>query len=158
MAAAPEGLDVKKQGYYGIGIYKTKTEANVGTLWRSAHIFGAAFIFTVGKRYKYQASDTTKAPCHVPLLHFATIDDLRTHLPCGCKLVGVEIAKDAILLEGYCHPARACYVLGAEDGGLPGGVLSECHDIVQLSGDCCMNVAVAGSILIYHRQVWAANE
>ena len=29
----------------------------------SAHNLGAAFIFTVGQRYKYQASDNTKAWC-----------------------------------------------------------------------------------------------
>ena len=38
--------------FYGIGIVNTKTEANIGTLWRSAHAFGASFIFTVGRRYR----------------------------------------------------------------------------------------------------------
>lgn len=32
-----------KRGYYGIGIYHPKTTENVGTLWRSAHNFGADF-------------------------------------------------------------------------------------------------------------------
>lgn len=43
-----------KKGYYGIGIYETKEETNVGTLWRSAQNFGADFIFTIGARYKTQ--------------------------------------------------------------------------------------------------------
>lgn len=38
-------------GYFGIGIESAKTPANVGGLWRSAHAFGAAFIFTIGARY-----------------------------------------------------------------------------------------------------------
>lgn len=41
-----------KRGYFGIGIYHTKNVLNVGTLWRSAHNFGASFIFTVGMRYR----------------------------------------------------------------------------------------------------------
>jgi tRNA (guanosine-2'-O-)-methyltransferase len=43
------------RGYYGIGIENVKTAENVGTLWRSAYILGASFIFTIGKRYKKQA-------------------------------------------------------------------------------------------------------
>jgi len=30
--------------------------------------------------------------------------------------------------------------------------LKKCHSIVQLYGDHCMNVAVAGSIVMYDRQ------
>ena len=32
------------RGYYAIGIEHTKTAENVGTLWRSADLLGAAFI------------------------------------------------------------------------------------------------------------------
>ena len=39
-------------GYCGIGIENGKAEVNLGTLWRSAHIFGAVFLFTVGRRYR----------------------------------------------------------------------------------------------------------
>jgi len=28
--------------------YKNKTSLNIGTLWRSANIFGASFIFAIG--------------------------------------------------------------------------------------------------------------
>ena len=37
--------------YFEIGIFHTKTEQNVGTLWRSAFQLGAAGVFTIGKRY-----------------------------------------------------------------------------------------------------------
>lgn len=36
-----------KRGYFGIGIYNGKNTANIGTLWRSAAILGANFIFTI---------------------------------------------------------------------------------------------------------------
>ena len=55
-----------KKGYYGIGIYEPKTKDNVGTLWRSAHNIGGDFIFYIGRRYKKQAIDTTKAQRNIP--------------------------------------------------------------------------------------------
>ena len=57
-------------GYYVIGIYHTKTECNVGTLYRSAYQLGAAFVFTIGRRYKKQASDTYNTTLHIPLYHY----------------------------------------------------------------------------------------
>ena len=36
------------RGYFGIGIEFSNNPLNLGTLWRSARIYGAAFIFTVG--------------------------------------------------------------------------------------------------------------
>ncbi len=51
----------KTGGYAAIGVYKGKTEHNIGTLWRSAYILGAAYIFTVEKRYKKQTSDVLNA-------------------------------------------------------------------------------------------------
>lgn len=105
-------------GYYGIGIENGKTEVNLGTLWRSAHIFGAAFIFTVGRRYRRQSSDVKHTWKSVPLLNFLTVDELKSHLPFECLLVGVEMVGAADELETFTHPERAVYLLGAEDHGL----------------------------------------
>lgn len=46
------------RGYFGVAVYRPKTEANIGTLWRSATAYGAAFLATVGQRHQRQASDT----------------------------------------------------------------------------------------------------
>lgn len=140
------------RGYCGIGVYHPKTEANIGTLWRSAHILGADFLFTVGHRYRRQASDTTKAWMHLPLFHFATVDDLVEHLPHACPLVGVELDPRARMLSNFTHEERSCYMLGAEDSGIPLKVLDRCHRVVRLPGAYCLNVAVAGSIVLYHRK------
>ena len=139
------------RGFWGIGIYHTKCPANIGTLWRTANILVASFIFTINKRYKHQCSDTMKTPRHIPLYYYDTCEDLVTHLPFGCKLVGIEIQENAVDLFKYQHPKKACYLLGAEDYGLPEKVVSLCHDIVKLKGDYCLNVSVAGSIVAYHR-------
>jgi tRNA G18 (ribose-2'-O)-methylase SpoU len=140
------------RGFFAIGIYHTKTESNVGGLWRSASAFGAAFVFTIGRRYRPQATDTPKTPLHTPLLHFVDVEDLATHLPHGAPLIGVEQAPRARSLPGYGHPERACYLLGAEDHGLPPEVLTRCHSVVEIPGVArCLNVASAGTVVLYDR-------
>lgn len=141
------------RGYFGVACYRPKTGANVGSLWRSATLFGAAFLATVGRRYVRQASDTEKAANHTPLLHFADLDDLIEHLPHSCPLVGVELDPRATPLPRFAHPERALYLLGAEDDGLPPAVLDRCHHLVQIPTAIprSMNVACAGSVLMSDR-------
>ena len=143
----------KGRGYFGIGVWHPKHEMNVGTLWRSAHAYGAAFVFTVGRRYERQSSDTVKTWRHIPLWHFENMADLRVHLPYSCPLIGLELIDTSASLIGYHHPDRACYLLGAEDHGLSETILGECHDVVQVPSVApfCLNVAVAGSIVMYDR-------
>ena len=140
-------------GFFAVGIYHTKSECNIGTLWRSANLLGASMIFTVGRRYSTQASDTMKTHRHIPLLHFADIDDLVSHLPVAARLVGIEFNNlSAEPLPEYAHPKSVCYLLGAEDHGLSGEVLKRCHEVVYVP--FCrysLNVAVAGSIVMYDR-------
>ena len=146
-----------KRGYFGIGIYNGKMVENLGLLWRSATILGADFIFTVGRRYKAQCTDTTKAHRHIPLFHYADWEDFFAHVPYDCPVVAVELAEDAVPLEKYFHRERCIYLLGAEDSGLPGKVLERCVDTVRLIGSPCYNVAVAGSIVMYDRAVKRGN-
>lgn len=144
-------MGLTPRGYYGIGIVGSKTPLNVGTLWRSAGSMGAAFIFTAGKRYPKQASDTIKAWKHIPLFEFTDTEALFDHIPHDCVPVAVELDDNARPLSNYVHPERAIYLLGAEDTGIPAKTLSRCRDIIQLPGTHCLNVAVAGSIVLYDR-------
>lgn len=141
------------RGYCGIGIHATKNSANVGTLWRSAASMGAAFIFTVGRRFPQQAADTLKAWRHIPYLEVDSIDELP--VPKGCEVIGLEQVDGAVDLAGFRHPTRAIYLLGAEDRGLPESVLSQCNSVVQIASDFCLNVATAGSIVLYDRNAKA---
>jgi len=141
-----------KRGYFGIGIWHGKHDCNQGTMWRSAYSFGADFVFTVGARFKRQASDTTKAWCHVPMLHFADMDDLISHLPYSCPIAGVELTEDSFDLKTFIHPDRCVYLLGAEDHGLSGSILDQCHLRVQIAPTkVCLNVSTAGSIVMWDR-------
>jgi len=143
------------RGYFEIGIYHTKTEANVGTLWRSAYQLGASGIFTIGRRYKQQASDTVCSPRHIPLRHYVSFEEFKASRPVGAVLVGVEMGGTP--LEGCTHPAQAIYLLGAEDNGLPDSVVQQCNRVISLSSVRVnsYNVAVAGSIVMYHRSFLA---
>jgi tRNA(Leu) C34 or U34 (ribose-2'-O)-methylase TrmL len=146
----------KSRGYCGIGIFRGKTEANVGTLWRSAFCLGADFIFTIGARYKKQSSDTAQAYRHIPLWEFADFEDFRNHIPYDCQLIGVELCEQAKSLERFTHPERAIYLLGPEDGSLPMAVIDLCQHIVKFSSSYCLNVASAGTVVLYDRQTKTA--
>lgn len=141
------------RGYCGIGISHGKTAANLGTLWRSAHLLGASFLFTVGARYRKQSSDTMRSWRMVPLWHFTTLAQLRESLPRECLLVGVELDDRAHRIETFTHPERAIYLLGAEDHGLTTEERTACHHLIQLPGDRSMNVAAAGTVVLYDRFV-----
>lgn len=147
------------RGYFGVAIYRPKQESNVGSLWRSASAYGAAFVATVEERYpRRQASDTTDTSRHVPLHHYSSINDLIEHLPHDCPLIGVELDPRATSLASYNHRERALYLLGAEDKGLPTEVLDRCHDLIQIPTvtPWSINVACAGAIVLSHRHMTRA--
>ena len=142
-----------KRGYFGIGIFNGKNTQNIGTLWRSAAILGADFIFVIGHRYQKQCSDTMKTPRHIPLYTYKNADDFFAHIPYDCPVVAVELDENSIMLDEYQHRERCIYLLGAEDNGINKDVLARCKETVQIQGDYCYNVAVAGSIVMYDRGV-----
>jgi tRNA G18 (ribose-2'-O)-methylase SpoU len=137
--------------FFEIGVINPKTPQNIGTLWRSAYQLGASGIFTVGERYGKQGSDTVKAWSSIPLRRYQDIQQLIDTLPYSTMLIAVEMG--GFKLEDFKHPKRAVYLLGAEDHGLPKSVIQQCHYCISLSSERTQsyNVAVAGSIVMYHR-------
>jgi tRNA G18 (ribose-2'-O)-methylase SpoU len=139
------------RGYFGIGIEGCKTAANLGTLWRTAYTFGAAFVFTVGARFHREPSDTVKSWRHLPVFHYPDMDVLLNQAPSEARVIGIEMDERAVPLGAFGHPQRAIYLLGAEDHGLSKSTLERCHGLVQLPGRVCLNVAVAGALVMYAR-------
>lgn len=137
--------------HFGIGIYHGKTWENVGILWRGAFQLGAAYIFTVGQRYRRQPTDTEKSWLHIPLFQFPTFEDLHNAAPHAAPIVAVEAGGTP--LPQFTHPDRALYLLGAEDGGLPSDVLARCHFRVSIPAvrKESYNVAIAGTLVMYDR-------
>jgi len=140
-------------GYFGIGVYQVKRSENVGMLWRSAYQLGAAFLFTVGTRYKPQSDDVFKSWLRIPLFRYDTFDQMVDAAAYSCLLVGVEMGGEP--LPDFVHPERAIYVLGAEDGGLPKEITARCHRVVSIPAvrAASYNVAVAGTLVMYDRMV-----
>lgn len=139
------------RGYFAIGIESVSKPMNLGNLVRSAHGFGASFAFTIdADRRAFEAkSDTSKAAGHLPVYHWADASQLQ--LPVHCRLVGVELLDEAVDLPSFHHPARAAYVLGPEKGSLSEALVARCDYIVKIPTSFCINVAMAGAIVMYDR-------
>lgn len=140
----PEGPDggdgAPSAGYFGIGVYNSKAADNVGTLWRSAYMLGAAFIYTIGSRNAWEkVADTYKSWRHVPAFRYENWEAFCAVAPFNCQWVAVEMGGEP--LSSFVHPERCVYLLGAEDAGkrqpyaLPDahGFLSTCVLIWQAS-------------------------
>lgn len=142
------------KGYFGIGVDGVSKAMNVGTLFRTAHAFGASFVFTVNAQYRRREgglSDTSDTPGAVPTYHFADAQTLA--LPQGCALVGIEITEEAVALPSFRHPRQAAYVLGSEREGLSPAVQALCDHIVRIPSRFSVNLGIAGAIVMYDRML-----
>jgi tRNA G18 (ribose-2'-O)-methylase SpoU len=143
--------DPGTRGYFAIGAERSSKALNLGNLMRSAHGFGASFTFTVGAQYRAleARADTSKGQWHLP--HYNWRDQTEMRLPEGCKLVGIELIEGAVDLPSFLHPLRAAYVLGPEQGSLSPEILARCDSVVKIPTRFCVNVAMAGAIVMYDR-------
>jgi tRNA G18 (ribose-2'-O)-methylase SpoU len=142
------------RGYFGIGVEGASKPMNVGSLFRAAHGFGASFVFTIDAQYprrETQRSDTSHADFQVPVYEFASVGELR--LPRECRLVGIELAEGAGALPSFRHPRRAAYVLGPERGSLSPALVALCDHLVKIPTLFAINLAMAGAIVMYDRQL-----
>lgn len=140
------------RGYFGIGVEGISKVMNVGSIFRTAHAFGAGFVFTVAATYNTSVggrADTSGATDHVPFYDFPDIDSMV--LPDKCSLVGVELIEDSIELPSFRHPPRAAYVLGPERGSLSPRMLEKCEHVIKIPTQFCVNVGVAAAIVMYDR-------
>jgi tRNA G18 (ribose-2'-O)-methylase SpoU len=146
-----ENWPPKPRGYFAIGAERMSKSLNLGNLMRSAHGFGASFTFTVGATYRAleARADTSKGQLHLPHYNWQSIEEMA--LPQGCKIVGVELLDDAIDLPSFRHPLRAAYILGPEMGSLSPAMLERCDYTVKIPTSFCVNVAMAGAIVLYDR-------
>lgn len=142
------------RGFFGMGAEGISKGANLGSLVRSTHAFGGSFFFTVGTPldlFAVRASDTSDAFDHLPFYDFADVNSMV--LPAGVSLVGVELTPDAVDLPSFRHPTRAAYILGPEMGSLSPAMQERCAFIVKIPTKFCVNVGVAGAIILYDRLI-----
>ena len=110
-------VDNFSTNFFGIGIQNGKTPENLGVLWRTAQNLGAHFIFTIGKRYAHQASDTHNSVKSMPYYHYKDFNDFFNHLPKGVRIVSVEKTVKAENLEDVCLEQVEATILALIDMG-----------------------------------------
>ena len=140
------------RGYFGIGVDHISKAMNVGNLFRTAHAFGAEFVFTVAANYPRSEggkSDTSDAITNMPFYSFP--DAATMILPEDCRLIGIELMDEAVDLPSFHHPSRAAYILGPERGDLSSEIIKRCDWTIKIPTKFCINVGVAGAIVMYDR-------
>lgn len=144
----------RMRGYFGVGVEGLSKPRNAGAIFRTAHAFGASFLFGIAPAVNLRAirqTDTSATAGDVPLWEAETPAALE--LPRGCALVGVEFREDAVELPSFRHPAQAAYVFGSERGALSDALVARCDHLVRIPTDFCVNVSVAAAILLYDRML-----
>ena len=142
------------RGYFGIGVEGVSKPMNLGSLLRSAHAFGASFAFTIGAAFDAKAAAGADTSAAVASLPFHAYPDLAAFTPPhGCRLVGIELMEEAVELPSFTHPPQAAYVLGAERASLSQDLVERCDFLVKIPTKFCVNVAIAGAIVMYDRMI-----
>ncbi len=142
------------RGYFAIGVEGISKPGNAGNLMRSAYAFGASFFFAIDPAADLREMrfvDTSGAQEHLPFYIHDGVDSVT--LPHDCTLVGVELTEDAIALPSFRHPLRAAYVLGPERGSLSPELQKRCAFIIKIPIRFCVNVGVAGALVMYDRMI-----
>ncbi|HVT53045.1 MAG TPA: RNA methyltransferase [Dongiaceae bacterium] len=154
----PSGSDTQEntrtRGYFGLGVEGISKPMNLGAVLRTAHAFNASFAFSIDAQFNVAdvlASDTSVAFNSLPLQLYDNLDAFT--LPFGCRLIGIEITEDAVDLPSFTHPLAAAYVLGAERDSLSPALQARCDFIVKIPTKFCVNLAVAGAIVMYDRMI-----
>lgn len=138
------------RGYAAIGLVNPKNKLNVGSALRAAGCYGASMVVCAGSRNKYRKAptDTMQMYKHLPLL---LVEDMRSVIPYDCVPVAVDLIDGAKPLHKYCHPERAFYVFGPEDGTLGASTLEWCQDVVYVPTNRCMNLAACVNVVLWDR-------
>lgn len=132
-------------------------EANLGTLLRTCDAVGACMAVPDTPHYrKALAHGDTLGPHRQPCIHWvATGKDrwVQQQRATGWRIVAVELADGAVSLPRL-EPARqrTVVLLGHESHGVPDEQVQDadaCVEIPMVGQGASLNVAVAGSLVLY---------
>lgn len=147
-----------RRGYVGVGIEGVSKPMNLGALMRTAYAFEANFLFSIGAHQKVREvykADTAKTAENLPYFEFRDLHEFM--LPQKCQLVGIELTDDAVDLPIFVHPRSCAYVLGREKGSISPDLLDRCDHIVKIPTKFCINVSLAGALVLYDRHLYMRN-
>jgi tRNA (guanosine-2'-O-)-methyltransferase len=132
-------------------------KANLGTLLRTCDAVGACMAVpdTAHYREALAVGDTlrlSRRPC-IHWLRTGKHGWVERQQAAGWRIVAVELAEDAIQLPRLA-PARqrTVLLLGHEHHGIPDDLVAsadECVEIPMVGRGASLNVAVAGSLVLY---------
>jgi tRNA G18 (ribose-2'-O)-methylase SpoU len=140
------------KGYFAVGVEGVSKARNLGAVMRTAHAFGASFIFSINAEHRARElfqTDTAKTALNLPYYAWDSLEEMI--LPKDCQIVGVELTDDAVELPSFRHPRAAAYVLGPERGNLSPDLLARCAHVVKIPTKFCVNLSVAAAITLYDR-------
>jgi len=143
-------------------VYNLAKRHNVGNLLRCCTAFGVKAACLVGSR-DFNTFGAHGAAEHVPLRHYATLDECVADLRArdGARVVGVEIDPSATPVHTHAaFQGPTAFMLGNEGQGLSAKQLRLCDGgLVYIAqhgpGTASLNVTVAASIVLHQFSVWA---
>lgn len=138
------------RGYFGICMVNPKNNVNVACVIRTASIFGAQFLAVIGERYHKNRASVGHCQ-RLPVLHFDDVESFLKAMPLNTHYCALELNGRAKSIEQYVHRERCVYILGPEDGSVPGSLLK--WDVVKLPGETSMNVSNAAALIMYDRHI-----
>jgi tRNA(Leu) C34 or U34 (ribose-2'-O)-methylase TrmL len=140
------------RGFSAVALVNPKNGANVGSVLRAAGCYDASLVVISGQRPEHYMgrlpTDTQKAYRHIPTLRVA---DVFEAVPYDCIPVAVDLVPNARNLVDFCHPERAYYIFGPEDGTLGKAITDRCKFAVQIPTRFCMNLAACVNVVLYDR-------
>ena len=148
------GYHEAMRGYFAVGVEGISKARNLGAVMRTAHAFGASFVFTLNAANKAREmfqTDTAKTALNLPYYDWTGLEEMT--LPRGCQLIGVELSDEAIDLPSFRHPRAAAYVFGRERGDLSPELMARCAHVVKIPTKFCVNLSVACAITLYDRTI-----
>src|SRR5262245_57802188 len=130
--------------------------ANLGTLARTCDAAGACLALPDTAHYRQALRVGNTLGQRQPCLHWVRVGKERwvaAQQAAGWRIVAVELAEDATPLP-LLEPARqpSVVLLGHEHAGIPDTVVDRadvCVEIPMLGSGGSLNVAVAGSLVLY---------
>ena len=137
---------------FAIAAWNITKEHNVGSLVRTAHAAAAQELILVGEReWNVEAAKTSEL--YTTVTRVDGREDFRDHIRAmKWDLVVVDFDDRAVSLFEAEYPARPCFLLGAEVGGVPKDLRDDAEMVVQIPQwglVPSLNLAVAGSIVLY---------
>lgn len=129
-----------------------KFAANIGTIMRSAELFGADKVIVVSTDDNlYHATDTAKSYARIG--YTAHSFDKALNMVRGSTLIAVEMGENATSLHTFAHPNDVTYIFGSEDKGLSDAELSRCNQqiVIPTEKPWSLNVAQAATAVLWDR-------